>query len=125
VTEQGENRDSGGRFRKGQSGNLRGRPRKAEPETPREILREIATNKRNPAYARAQAAKALSQLESEYEQEHEWTKSVQVRPDWSPPTWEDVISDCLKDGSISVAELVSWVAAEGMLAELRAAVEAS
>jgi hypothetical protein len=56
---------------------------------PWEVLREIAGNKKVPAYSRTQAAKAL-QANPAPAAEAEWRNSVQVRADFEPPTWEEI-----------------------------------
>jgi hypothetical protein len=57
---------------------------------PWDVLREIAGNKRVPAYSRTQAAKAL-QANPAPAAEAEWKSSVQVRADYEPPTWPEVL----------------------------------
>jgi hypothetical protein len=57
---------------------------------PWEVLRGIAGDKKVPAYSRTQAAKALM-AQPAPEAEAEWRSSVQVRPDYEPPTWREVL----------------------------------
>ena len=57
---------------------------------PWEVLRSIAGDKKTPAYSRTQAAKALM-AQPAPEAEQEWRSSVQVRPDFEPPGWQEVL----------------------------------
>jgi hypothetical protein len=59
-------------------------------ETPAETLRRLSLDPNVPAYAQVQAAKALGQMPAP-EDEQEWRSSVQVRADFSPPTWAETI----------------------------------
>lgn len=68
-----------------------GRVEPAGDVDPWAVVRGIASNKSVPAYVRTQAAKILMQLPAAPE-EAEWKRSVQVRPDFSPPSWDEVRS---------------------------------
>lgn len=72
---------------------------------PVNVLREIANDKKNPAYARTQAVKALAQIAPEIEAE--WKRSVQVRPDFTPPNWPEVLRFAVSIGAITKADFAA------------------
>lgn len=54
------------------------------------VLREIVESKATPPSVRAQASKYLLDAPDD-DEEATWRNSVQVRPDYEPPTWPEVI----------------------------------
>jgi hypothetical protein len=75
------------------------KPEPPAEETPADTLRRLSLDPNVPPYAQVQAAKALSQL-PDVEAEQEWRDSVQVRPDWNPPTWDEVLEVARQAGAI-------------------------
>ena len=63
------------------------------------VLRELASNPKTPESVRAQAAKALIDVPDEND-EGDWRASVQVRPDYTPPSWEQVLRVAKEAGAI-------------------------
>jgi len=92
---------------------------------PADILRELMTDKRNPAGARTLAAKALANLEPDQKAQEAWRESVQVRDDYRPPSNLDLYKLGVKLEAVSAAETVESWAELGRLEELRKAVEAA
>jgi hypothetical protein len=70
-----------------------------EEETPAQTLRRLSLDPKVPAYAQVQAAKALSML-PDVEAENHWRASPQVRPDYTPPTWEEILEVARKAGAV-------------------------
>jgi hypothetical protein len=68
-------------------------------ETPAETLRRLSLDPNVPAYAQVQAAKALSQL-PDVEAEQEWRDSPQIRADYLPPTWDEVLAVARQAGAV-------------------------
>jgi hypothetical protein len=71
----------------------------SEEVDPWVVLRSIAGDKKVPAYSRTQAAKALM-AQPAPEAEAEWRSSVQVRPDYEPPTWPEVLAVAKDAGAL-------------------------
>jgi hypothetical protein len=70
---------------------------------PRERLIAVLDDPRAPHYARVQAAKELHRQlqETELDEEHSWKTSVQVREDFVPPDWDQVMAVAVAAGSVS------------------------
>lgn len=54
------------------------------------VLRELVSDVKTPASVRAQAAKYLADLPVE-DDDGGWRSSVQVRSDYEPPSWDEVL----------------------------------
>jgi hypothetical protein len=61
-----------------------------------EFLNDPATA----GYVRVRAAEALARLKPYDDASTDWRSSAQVRPDYSPPTWDEVLAVARQAGAI-------------------------
>jgi hypothetical protein len=67
---------------------------------PRNVLERLLKNPSTAPYVQVQAATALERMGPPEGEGEEWTRSVQVRPDYSPPTWDEVLKVAREAGAI-------------------------
>jgi len=63
------------------------------------VLRELVSDVKTPAAVRAQAARVLLDVPVE-DDDGGWRASVQVRPDYKPPSWGEVLAVAKEAGAI-------------------------
>jgi hypothetical protein len=69
-------------------------------DLPRSTLVELLKDPTTAGYVRVRAAEAVSRLQPDDEASREWRTSAQVRPDYRPPTWDEVLDVARAAGAV-------------------------
>jgi hypothetical protein len=69
-------------------------------DLPRETLIELLKDPKTAGYVRVRAAEALHRIEPEPSRTQDYRQSAQIRDDFTPPTWEEVLAVARQSGAI-------------------------
>jgi hypothetical protein len=69
-------------------------------DLPRSTLVELLKDPATAGYVRVRAAEALARLQPDDEASSAWRRSAQVRPDYGPPSWDEVLDVARAAGAV-------------------------